>query len=93
MKLALIIYFETACDKFGLLVLKLWLNYTCHKTPNKKLYATEQTTVALILLRFILIRGLQVLATFLIPPRPEFALKEEDNLYLGQLPVKNQCLS
>ena len=27
---------------------KLWLNYTRHKTPNKKLYATEETTVALI---------------------------------------------
>ena len=36
-----------------------------------------------------------MLASCLIPPRPEFALKEEVNLYLGQLPVTetNACHS
>ena len=33
-----------------------------------------------------------MLATCLIPPRPEFALKEEVNLYLGQLPMKKIML-
>ena len=36
-----------------------------------------------------------MLASCLIPPRPEFALKEEVNLYLGQHPVTetNACHS
>ena len=33
-----------------------------------------------------------MLATSLIPPRPEFTLKEEVNLYLGQLPVKTNLV-
>ena len=36
-----------------------------------------------------------MLASCLMPPRPEFTLKEEVNLYLGQLPVTetNACHS
>ena len=55
----------------------------------------RQQVALILLLRFILITGLQVLASCFIPPRPEFALEEEVNLYLGQLPVTetNACHS